>query len=140
MQAPIALLLFLITQSSPLSESPYFWSKKYIAFSIIRNCMYKRDMEFRPFYLLHCEFCGRAIRPKLCGNCAFRQKFSTRKLCEITGFSAEFLRHFVCNLNIHLINSVITPFKVLNISFAGSQIFWLWIETEPYNKSIFVSI
>ena len=46
MQAPIALLLFLITQSSPLSESPYFWSKKYIAFSIIRNCIYKRDMEF----------------------------------------------------------------------------------------------
>ena len=29
-----------------------FWSKKYIAFSAIRNCILKRDMEFKPFYLL----------------------------------------------------------------------------------------
>ena len=79
------------------SES-IFLSKKYMAFCNIRNCMLKRDMEFRPFYL--------------------------------------FVRQFVCNLKIPLRNSVITPFKVLNISTAGCRIFWWWIETEPLNKSI----
>ena len=47
---------------------------------------------------------------------------------------------FVCNLKIPLRNSVITPFKVLNISVAGCRIFWSWIETEPLNKSILLSI
>ena len=46
-----------------------------------------------------------------------------------------FLRHFLCNLKISLINSVITPFKVLIISIAGCQIFWWWMETETCNKS-----
>ena len=46
-QVPTALFLIC----SPSSASPYFWTKKYIAFSAIRNCMLKRDMEFRPFYL-----------------------------------------------------------------------------------------
>ena len=106
MHIPSALLLLLfcffcwIIQGSPLSTSPYFWSKKYIAFSTIRNCMYKRDMEFRPFYLI--------------------------------------VRHFVCNLKIPLINSVITPFKVLIISIADWRMFWWWIETKPCNKSIFI--
>ena len=102
MQVLITLLLFWITHSSPLRESPYFLSKKYMAFCNIRNCMLKRDMEFRPFYL--------------------------------------FVRQFVCNLKIPLRNSVITPFKVLNISIAGCRIFWWWIETEPLNKSILLSI
>ena len=51
-----------------------------------------------------------------------------------------FVRQFVCNLKIPLRNSVITPFKVLNISTAGCRIFWWWIETEPLNKSILLSI
>ena len=51
-----------------------------------------------------------------------------------------FVRQFVCNLKIPLRNSVITPFKVLNISTAGCRIFWWWIETEPLNKSISLSI
>ena len=51
-----------------------------------------------------------------------------------------FVRQFVCNLKIPLRNSVITPFKVLNISIAGCRIFWSWIETEPLNKSILLSI
>ena len=50
-QVPITLLLFWITQGSPSRASPYFLSKKYIAFSNIRNCMLKRDMEVRLFYL-----------------------------------------------------------------------------------------
>ena len=75
-----------------------FCPKKYIDFSNIRNCMLKRDMEFRPFYL--------------------------------------FVRQFVCNLKIILRNSVITPFRILNISVAACRIFWWWIETEPLNKSI----
>ena len=91
---------YLIIQGSPLSTSPYFWSKKYIVFSTIRNCIYKRDMEFRPFYLI--------------------------------------VRHFVCNLKIPLINSVITPFKVLIISIADWRMFWWCIETKPCNKSIFI--
>ena len=41
MRVPTTLLLFWITQGSPSSASPYFWSKKYIAFSTIRNCMLK---------------------------------------------------------------------------------------------------
>ena len=35
------------------------------------------------------KFCGKAqfaIRPKLCGNCAFPQHFHTRKLGELTVF------------------------------------------------------
>ena len=39
MQVPTALFLFSITQGSPLSANPYFWSKKHIAFSTIRNCI-----------------------------------------------------------------------------------------------------
>ena len=101
MQVPITLLLFWITQGSPSRASPYFLSKKYIAFSSIRNCMLKRGMEFRPFYL--------------------------------------FVRQFLWNLKIHLRNSLITPFKVLNISIAGCRIFWWWIDTEPLNNSILLS-
>ena len=37
------------------SES-IFLSKKYMAFCNIRNCMLKRDMEFRPFYLFARQF------------------------------------------------------------------------------------
>ena len=73
-----------------------------MAFSNIRDCTLKRDMEFRPLYL--------------------------------------FGRQFVCNLKISLRNSVITPFKVLNISIAGCRIFCWWIETESLNKSILLSI
>ena len=51
-----------------------------------------------------------------------------------------FVRQFVCNLKIPLRNSIITPFKVLNIWIAGCRIFWSWIETEPLNKSILLSI
>ena len=47
-----------------------------------------------------------------------------------------FVKHFVCNFKIPLRNSVITPFKVLNISIADCRIFWWWIEKEPCNKSI----
>ena len=100
-QVPITLLLFWITQGSPSTTSPYFFFKKYIAFSNIRNCMLKRDMEFRPFYL--------------------------------------FVSQFVCNLKTPLRNSVITTSDVLNIWIAGCLIFW-WIETEPLNKSILLSI
>ena len=100
MQVPITLLLFWITQGHR-ERVQIFCPKKYIDFSNIRNCMLKRDMEFRPFYL--------------------------------------FVRQFVCNLKIPLRNSVITPFKVLNISIAGCRIFWWWIETEPLNKSILLS-
>ena len=78
-----------------------FWSRKYVAFSTIRNCMQERDMEFRPFYL--------------------------------------FVKHFDCNLKIHLRNSVITSFKVLNISIAGCRIFWWVVETDltiSYIKAI----
>ena len=50
------------------------------------------------------------------------------------------VRQFVYNLKISLRNSVITPFKVLNLSIAGCRIFWWWIETEPLNKSILFSI
>ena len=77
-----------------------FLIKKNIAFNTIRNCMYKRDMEFGPFYLI--------------------------------------VRHFVFNLKIPLINSVIAPFKVLIISIADWRKFWWWIETELCNKSIFI--
>ena len=104
MQVPITfyLLFFWITQGSPSRASPYFLSKKYIAFSNIRNCMLKRDMEFRPSFL--------------------------------------FVRQFVCNIKIPLRNSVIRPLKVLNIAIAGCWIFWWWIETEPLNKYILLSI
>ena len=47
-----------------------------------------------------------------------------------------FVRYFVCKLKIPLRNSVITPFKVLNISVAGCQIFWWWIERDPCNKHV----
>ena len=51
-----------------------------------------------------------------------------------------FVKDFVCNLKIPLRNLVITPFKVLNISIAECWIFWWWIEAEPCNKSILLSI
>ena len=51
-----------------------------------------------------------------------------------------FVRQFVCNLKIPLRNSVTTPFKVFDISIPGFPIFWWWIETEPLNKSILLSI
>ena len=89
------------TRLSVESES-LFLIQKYITFSNIRNCMLKRDMKFRPFYL--------------------------------------FVRQFVYNLKIPLRNSEITPFKLLNISIASCQIFCWWIETEPLNKSILLSI
>ena len=55
-QAPINLLLFLITQGSPSRACPYFLSEKYMTFCNIRNCMLKTDMEFRPFYLFVRQF------------------------------------------------------------------------------------
>ena len=101
-QVPISLLLFWISQGFLLRVSPYFLSKKYITLSNIRNCVFKRGMELRPFYL--------------------------------------FVRQFFCDLKIPLRNSVIAAIKVLDISIAGCQIFWWWIETEPLNKSISSSI
>ena len=84
MHIPSALLLlffcFLNYLRLAIKYESIFLIQKYIAFSTIRNCMYKRDMEFRPFCLI--------------------------------------VRHLVCNLKIPLINSVITPFKVLIISIA----------------------
>ena len=50
------------------------------------------------------------------------------------------VRPFFGNLKNYLRNSVITPFKVSNISIAGCPIFWWWIEAEPLNKSILLSI
>ena len=44
MQVPTALLFVLIIQGSPLSLGRYFWFEKCIAFSTIRNCMYKREL------------------------------------------------------------------------------------------------
>ena len=104
MHIPSALLLlffcFLNYLRLAIKYESIFLIQKYIAFSTIRNCMYKRDMEFRPFCLI--------------------------------------VRHLVCNLKIPLINSVITPFKVLIISIADWKMFWWWIETKPCNKSIFI--
>ena len=51
-----------------------------------------------------------------------------------------FVKHFFCNLKIPLKISVTAPSKFLNISIAGCQVFWRWIETEPCNKSILLSI
>ena len=56
MQVPIPLLLFWITQDSISRASPYFLSKRYMAFWIIRNCTLKRDMEFRSLYLFVMHF------------------------------------------------------------------------------------
>ena len=69
-----------------IESEPIFFVKKNIPFSNIKNCMLKRDMEFRLLYLV--------------------------------------VRQFVCNTKILLRNSVITPFKVSNISVAGCWIFW----------------
>ena len=52
MQVPITLLLSWITQGSPSRASPYFLPKKCMGFCNIRNCMLKRDMEFRFFYFI----------------------------------------------------------------------------------------
>ena len=38
--------------------------------------------------MLNCDFNKVAIRPKLCGSCAFSQNFHTRKLGKITVFFA----------------------------------------------------
>ena len=104
MHIPSALLLlffcFLNYLRLAIKYESIFLIQKYIAFSTIRNCMYKRDMEFRPFCLI--------------------------------------VRHLVCNLKIPLMNSVITPFKVLIISIADWRMFWWRIETKPCNKSIFI--
>ena len=69
-----------------IEREPIFFVQKNIPFSNIKNCMLKRDMEFRLLYLV--------------------------------------VRQFVCNTKIPLRNSVITPFKVSNISVAGCWIFW----------------
>ena len=50
------------------------------------------------------------------------------------------VRPFFGNLKNYLRNSVITPFKVSNISIAGCWILWWWIGTEPLNKFILLSI
>ena len=50
------------------------------------------------------------------------------------------VKHFVSNLKIPLRNSVITHFKVLNISIVDCRIFWWCIETEPCKKSFLLSI
>ena len=41
---------------SPSRATPYFLFRKYIAFSNITNCMFKRDIEFRPFHLFVRQF------------------------------------------------------------------------------------
>ena len=69
-----------------IESEPIFFVKKNIPFSNIKNCMLKRDLEFRLLYLV--------------------------------------VRQFVFNIKIPLRNSVITPFKVSNISVAGCWIFW----------------
>ena len=69
-----------------IEREPIFFVQKNIPFSNIKNCMLKRDMEFRLLYLV--------------------------------------VRQFFCNTKIPLRNSVITPFKVSNISVAGCWIFW----------------
>ena len=69
-----------------IESEPIFFVKKNIPFSNIKNCMLKRDMEFRLLYLV--------------------------------------VRQFVFNIKIPLRNSVITTFKVSNISVAGCWIFW----------------
>ena len=38
------------------SESIFFVQKKHITFSNIRNCILKRNMEFKPFYLFARQF------------------------------------------------------------------------------------
>ena len=48
MQVPVTLFIFNYPRLS-MRASPYFLCKKYMALSNIRNCMFKRDMEFRPF-------------------------------------------------------------------------------------------
>ena len=42
-------------------------------------------------------FCGKAISPKLCGNCVFPQNFHTRKSGEITAFYAVLLVNNLLN-------------------------------------------
>ena len=69
-----------------IESEPIFFVKKNIPFNNIKNCMLKRDMEFRLLYLV--------------------------------------VRQFVFNIKIPLRNSVITSFKVSNISVAGCWIFW----------------
>ena len=56
MQVPTALLLFWITQGSPLNASPHL-VQKYIAFSTIRNYVQK-GMELRSFCLSVKHFVG----------------------------------------------------------------------------------
>ena len=43
------------------------------------------------------KFCGKTIRPKLCGNCVFPQNFHTRKSDEITAFYAVLLVNNLLN-------------------------------------------
>ena len=50
------------------------------------------------------------------------------------------VRPFFANLKNYLRNSVITPFKVSNISIAGCWIFCWSIGTQPLNKVILLSI
>ena len=60
MQVPFTLLLFWITQGSHLLREQvdiFYPKKKHTAFCKIRNCMLKRDMEFRPFYLFLKAIC-----------------------------------------------------------------------------------
>ena len=83
---PYYFVAFLNYPRLSIESEPIFFVKKNIPFSNIKNCMLKRDMEFRLLYLV--------------------------------------VRQFVFNIKIPLRNSVITPFKVSNISVAGCWIFW----------------
>ena len=122
----VVVVVFLIIQGSPLSTSPYFWSKKYIAFSTIRNCMYKRDMEFRPFYLIVRHFVCNLI-------------YSSPVSHFYTPWKRRFQGVYKCDTGLKWVkNSVITHFKVLIISIADWRMFWWWIETKLCTKSIFI--
>ena len=131
MHIPSALWLlffvfFLVIQGAPLSTSPYFWSKKYIAFSSSRNCMYKRDMEFRPFYLIVRHFVCNLI-------------YSSPVSHFYTPWKRRFQGVYKCDTGLKWVkNSVITHFKVLIISIADWRMFWWWIETKLCTKSIFI--
>ena len=83
---PYYFVAFLNYPRLSIESEPIFFVKKNIPFSHSKNCMLKRDMEFRLLYLV--------------------------------------VRQFVFNIKIPLRNSVITPFKVSNISVAGCWIFW----------------
>ena len=74
-------VFFWITQGCPSRASPYFLSKKYIAFSSIRK--YVRDMEFRRFYLF--------VRPFVCN---LKNSFT-----KLSHYTFQSFKHFSCWLS-----------------------------------------